>query len=320
MFVRRSSLHSVAIVIATCAVLIAQAASAPGAGVQGQQEAAAVPAVTPANGSSAELPVLEHFRVYRGKRTPAALCDLFTSSTKAYRARQRPEILLSSGAATVSISFVLPSPSGSAPNFAFNGARLLSYTQIKADEWLIEALPETGVLKAEMLVLTDSETLEVPLVVAPPLPAGTDLSEKGFTAFLGGADPAAVPQTDLNGDGRRDYLDDYIFTANYLARKNANTSEAVDETPPVHGEPVNGQDAQSAEPAAGTGPESQRPAPLQSAGSPVPAAGPATGNGSAPTAGTISRDQYNSMTYEQKKRLRAEQARKKMQQIKTQEQ
>ncbi len=63
--------------------------------------------------------------------------------------------------------------------------------------------------------------LEIPLTVSPK--ARVDLiqtdkvSEADFALFLKERGAAGAPKFDLNGDGKRDYLDDYIFTANYLA-------------------------------------------------------------------------------------------------------
>ena len=45
---------------------------------------------------------------------------------------------------------------------------------------------------------------------------GGGLSEADFNLFLRGAGKAKAPLYDLNGDARRDYIDDYIFTANYI--------------------------------------------------------------------------------------------------------
>lgn len=235
-----------ALVISTCASLSAQAAP-PAGGPLPEQKPPAAPAAaaTDAKSSAAPTPVLERFRTYSGPRTPAALSELFNAPVSA-GIRQQPEIVLSNGAAMVSIALSLPPQENAAPNFAFNGARLLSYVQIKKNEWLIEALPETGVMKAELIVLSNGAALEIPLTVAPPLPAEVNLSEKGFITFLGGKDSAAKPLLDLNGDGRRDYLDDYIFTANYLVgrrsalpeRDGASKEPYVVQRPDQQGPPV----------------------------------------------------------------------------------
>jgi hypothetical protein len=42
------------------------------------------------------------------------------------------------------------------------------------------------------------------------------MTEEDFNRYLKERETAKSPQFDLNIDGKRDYLDDYIFTANYL--------------------------------------------------------------------------------------------------------
>jgi hypothetical protein len=164
--------------------------------------------------------VLERFRTFSGQRTPAALSELFKPPVSPQYSQQ-PEIALSDGATVVSIKIVLPVQGGALPNFAIIGARMISCVQKQKGEWVIEALPETEVGKAELVVSSDAAILEFPLVVSPPLPSGIDLSEQGFISYLAGKDRTAPSQQDLNGDGRTDYLDDYIYTANYLVRKSS---------------------------------------------------------------------------------------------------
>jgi len=178
--------------------------------------AAALPLPAPA-AKATPIAVLERFRTYTGLRTPAILAELFKAPVFA-GIRQQPELVLTTGAEPVGISINLPGQGDSAPNIAFSGARLLSNTRTGKDEWYVEALPEAGVLHAEMIILTVAGMVEIPLTVAPALPEGADLSEAGFASFLGGKD-AVKPQVDLNGDGKKDYLDIYLFTANFIATK-----------------------------------------------------------------------------------------------------
>jgi hypothetical protein len=164
-----------------------------------------------------ETSVLERFRVYSGPRTPAALSALFTAPVSA-NSRQQPAVALSDGAAMITVSIDAGSANSTSLNVACTGAQLFSLKHTQDETWDVEALPVAGALNASLIVLIGSHSVEVPLTIAPGVPPGTDLSEKGFIAFLGGAKTPGQPLLDLNGDGRRDYLDDYIFTANYLVR------------------------------------------------------------------------------------------------------
>lgn len=173
------------------------------------------PSTKDAKSTTPDASVLERFRTHNGSRTPLTLTALFAAPETA-AIRQLPEVALSDGITTMKISIARGSQNNIAPNVAFEGAKLISLKQNNGDEWDIEALPAAGTWKVSLLLQTDSITREIPLTVAPALPAGTDFSEKGFIAFLGGPTPPSQPLLDLNNDGRRDYLDDYIFTANYL--------------------------------------------------------------------------------------------------------
>ena len=205
--------------------------------------------------------VLERFRTFSGQRTPEALSNLFVDHVLP-DFRQQPEIALSNGSISININLILPVQDGAAPNFALKGARMLSYIQNQKNEWQIVALPETGAWKAELIVLSDSTVFELPLVVAPPLPMETDLSEQGFIRFLSEKDRNARLQQDLNADGRIDYLDDFIFTANYLARKGsvATTTDNSIQGPDIQ----NSRNVESANPPQGLGSDqSQAPQPVQ---------------------------------------------------------
>jgi hypothetical protein len=81
-----------------------------------------------------------------------------------------------------------------------------------------------GVSSAEIIIFIDGNARRVPITVTPA--AKVDLlspgkvTEADFDLFLKERGTEKAPRFDLNGDGRRDYVDDYIFTANYLlARK-----------------------------------------------------------------------------------------------------
>lgn len=156
-----------------------------------------------------EMSVLDRFRTYTGHRTVEGFADLFKVPANAVL-RQQPLISLSDGSSAVILAIKMPSPDGMAPNFSLNGAVMLSLQHKTADEWQMKVLPAKGVSQASLIVVVGPAVREFPITVAPPLPAGTTLTEAGFHAFVNEA-------IDVNRDGRTDYLDDYIFTANFLA-------------------------------------------------------------------------------------------------------
>jgi hypothetical protein len=66
--------------------------------------------------------------------------------------------------------------------------------------------------------------IDFPLTVVPPAGAVTG-NKADFAAFLKDSGVQA-PKFDLNGDGRHDYLDDYVYTAHYLIRSSAAAKNA----------------------------------------------------------------------------------------------
>jgi hypothetical protein len=157
------------------------------------------------------------FREYAGPRTPAAMTVLITGNTPS-GVRQEPLIALSDGTSKVKVSLDMPVGAKS-PNFALNGATLVSLRR-EGDLYLLEVIPDAGVYEARITILNNGSITEVPLTVTQPLnPAfmpGGILNETALGLYLKG-EPGK--RSDLNGDGKVDYLDDYIITANYLIIK-----------------------------------------------------------------------------------------------------
>ena len=183
------------------------------------------PAAAPTGKSEAALAtpksVLEQFRAYQGAKTPQALVAIFKQNV-VKGIRQEPPVAMSDGITPVGILIDLPAQEKSAPNFALKGAKLMSLKTEGENTWVVEALPAKGVYEATVKVLNDGSVIEIPLTVAPPLPReakpgkGDGLTEDDFKMFLKETGTAKTPRFDLNGDGKRDYIDDYIFTANYI--------------------------------------------------------------------------------------------------------
>ncbi|WP_224981463.1 cohesin domain-containing protein [Geomonas agri] len=163
--------------------------------------------------------VLDRFKAFQGERTPANLVALFSQEASAAY-RQTPPIALADGKATVTL-FITMVTGETTPSFTFSGCTYVSHRRTEAG-WEIVARPKRDVLKADVTMLYSGLRQEFPLTVAPkvalvpgkPLP----VKEADFGRFLKERGTASRPRFDLNRDGRRDYVDDYIYTANYLAR------------------------------------------------------------------------------------------------------
>ena len=156
------------------------------------------------------ISVLDRFRSYTGEKSPAILLVLFKKEV-APAIRQEPLVALSDSITKVKIHVALAAADDKSPNFALNGANLVSLKRGDIPgSWLIEALPHANTLKAGLTILNGSDVVEFPITVAPPI-KGLVVSEAGFAAFL--KKPA-----DLNKDGKLDYIDEFIYTANYVAQ------------------------------------------------------------------------------------------------------
>lgn len=161
---------------------------------------------------------LENFRAYKGEKSPDILVALFNKKI-ATTIHQEPTVALSEGKTPVKIVAELKDAGEKSPNFALNGAKLVSLSKGDAPfTWLIEVLPQTGVLQASLTILTERDIIEYPLTLAPPV-EGLSPAETDFIIFLNDSG-VTPPKRDLNGDNKHDYLDDYIYTAHYLIKKN----------------------------------------------------------------------------------------------------
>ncbi|WP_054691608.1 hypothetical protein [Geotalea toluenoxydans] len=150
--------------------------------------------------------------------TSKALIQLFAVDEKA-TVKQDPPILLADGKANLKLT--VRNPQGKhAPNFALKKAKLVSLKVASNSTWVVVAKPEKGAYDASVTMLVDDTAVEMPLTVAPKVDIDLDKSGKvddnDFKIFLKDRGSSKAPKHDLDKDGRRNHIDDYIFTANFL--------------------------------------------------------------------------------------------------------
>ena len=167
--------------------------------------------------------VLDRFREYNGENSVKSLVALFTKETMP-GISQEPDIGLSDGKTSVTVSVRAPATGIVAPNFVLKGAKLVSM-KMDGDTWVIQALPDRNVYQAAITILNSGSMVEVPLTVAPLIDSkifttGT-LDEAAFNLFIKERGTEKAPRFDLNGDGVRNYIDDYIFTANFIVKRDS---------------------------------------------------------------------------------------------------
>ncbi len=189
----------------------------PAAGRQEESAAELPPVVEPKKADKIKVTtyagILELFRAYKGERSPAIFTALFSNEISP-AVHQEPAVVLSDGTTPVKILVKLAASGDRSPNFSLNGAKLLSLKKGDPSTWIVEALPKAGVMQATLTILTEGDLIEYPLTLAPVV-AGVSSADTEFAVFL------ADPKRDLNGDGRHDYQDDFVYTANFLIKKGA---------------------------------------------------------------------------------------------------
>ncbi|EKD59230.1 MAG: hypothetical protein ACD_55C00103G0001, partial [uncultured bacterium] len=137
--------------------------------------------------------------------------DLF-SEPVAQGISQTPPIGLSDGESIVTLTLKATGDDGATPLFILKGARLLALTREPGGFWAVKTLPDRGVSEAVLTVLSGEDSVVYPLTVAPRInikpKEGEPLTEADFTAFIAQRGGEQGQAGDLNGDGKRDYLDD----------------------------------------------------------------------------------------------------------------
>jgi hypothetical protein len=171
--------------------------------------------------------VLEKFKLFTGEPTVKALTALFNPDSSASFS-QSPAIGIADGKESVTL-LISKVPGDKAPSFVFNSARSVSVTPAGDGDWELVVKPYKGVVKASVIMMLNGTEQEFPLTVAPRanvvLGKSAEASEADFQVYLKDRGTASAPRFDMNGDGKRDYLDDYIYTANYLLKMQEKASK-----------------------------------------------------------------------------------------------
>jgi len=155
------------------------------------------------------------FKEFKGERSSKAFIALFAEAAfPDYK--QEPPIVIADGVNPVKLTMKLKPTGSEAPKFILNGANV---KQLRAEgedyTWIVEAIPKKGVTDAKLTVLDGPVIMEFPLVVAPfastGLTGAAKTTEADFSHYL-----ANSAKYDLNKDEKTDFLDDFIYTANYI--------------------------------------------------------------------------------------------------------
>lgn len=212
----------------------AEKAAPPPSAVESAPEAAtaqSVPAAVERSAEPVEAPVsqtayvgvIERFRSFRGERSTEAMLDLFAQPV-APDIRQEPSVVISDGKSTARVSLDLTVSKGAADNISLIGATLVSLKNgDDKGRMVIDLMPQYGVTKSVVTIVTGRAVIEYPLTVVPPVKAVAG-SRAEFASFIKDSG-SKEPKYDLNGDGRHDYQDDFIYTGHYLLQTSKSESK-----------------------------------------------------------------------------------------------
>ena len=185
--------------------------------------------------------VLDRFKEYAGKRSIETFSELFNRPVSA-ECNQNPPVVLSDGKSQVKA--LLTSTTGAElTSFDVTAAQLISVKENpnNVNAWIANLLPEKGSISASIAFKQGANAVVCPLTIAPQANIDFDQSESITDAdvrlYFSTRKSKKSFRFDLNQDGKRDYLDDYIFVANYLVVTNSKrvfVSHATDLDPGSH--------------------------------------------------------------------------------------
>jgi hypothetical protein len=163
--------------------------------------------------SYSEKSVLQRFMEFKGEKSLQAFAALFQEGDRE-RAIQYPSIALSDGETLVTIKMELQQEEPGSPDIAVWDATLVSLRKEDGKNWVAAVVPSEGAWEAKLILKAGSEAIEVPLVVAPRIELDANVSERNFLDALS---RYCSDQDVARKWENVPHLNDYIFTANYLA-------------------------------------------------------------------------------------------------------
>jgi hypothetical protein len=159
--------------------------------------------------------VLKRFKNFKGERTAKAVIGLFAQD-EMMSYHQQPAVALSDGKTPIRVTFISSTGEITAADVAVMGARVISMKKDPdyTNTWIAELLPEKDAYEASFAVSDGTLKRIYPLTVAPKIDMNLNrsgaMTEKDLGTYM------SNQRKDVNKDGKKNYLDDYIYTANYL--------------------------------------------------------------------------------------------------------
>jgi hypothetical protein len=203
------------------------ASSETGAAVKPEQSAAAHETnVSEGRSLRSEKSVLRRFEEFRGTKGFKELAALFKRPDSEALA-QEPAIALSDGKTAVRVTLNLQSGEQQAPDVSLSDAKLVSLRKTGEKSWIITAVPRKGAWNVSVYLKSDKKRLEFPLIVAPPIHIQNNINEKNFLAALDQYVAGQVAGQKRGNGPFAEYVHEYVFTANYLAKQARQPAQPV---------------------------------------------------------------------------------------------
>lgn len=162
-----------------------------------------------------EKSVLRRFMEFKGRKELKAFSALFERNIRD-RSEQKPAIAISDGKTPVVIRLTPQLGGNDSPDIALSNATLVSLHKDGGKNWIVTAIPREGACEAKLIFKVGREVIEFPLVVAPRVTLTDGINEKNFLDAL---NEYLVDQAVAHKGENVPHLNDYIFTANYLANR-----------------------------------------------------------------------------------------------------
>lgn len=163
--------------------------------------------------------IIERFKEFDGEASSENFIGLFVDPVEPL-IQQDPAIAYLDSKIPFKLKVHVSLLVSSSPTFLLKGASMLDLAS-DGENWLIEAQPKDKAQVISLVILDGGErTVELPLLVVPKIPLL--LTKEGkvdplqFSELIKDRGVVKSPRFDFNADGKHDYHDDFIFTANYL--------------------------------------------------------------------------------------------------------
>lgn len=170
--------------------------------------------------------VLDRFMKYSGKRNLESESELFRTPVSA-ECSQSPPVMLADGKSQVTVFLTPTKSTAEISNFVVMSAQLVSFNENPnlVNSWIVHLIPTKGLISSSSIAYRQgANTVVCPLTVAPEVDIDFDksgsITEADVRLYFNRRKSKKALRFDLNQDGKQDYLDDYIFVANYLVATN----------------------------------------------------------------------------------------------------